>query len=1253
MNYIPTQTFYGRRWRPRPAYRPWRVPMQPAPPMVIPELQTPIVQAQQMQQLISAVSALTTKQNGKAPKKPKKKPRKAKAKKNEQHKKNENKKPPPKQKNPANKKKPGKRERMCMKIENDCIFEVKLDGKVTGYACLVGDKVMKPAHVKGVIDNPDLAKLTYKKSSKYDLECAQIPVHMKSDASKYTHEKAEGHYNWHHGAVQYSGGRFTIPTGAGKPGDSGRPIFDNKGRVVAIVLGGANEGARTALSVVTWTKDMVTRYTPEGTEEWSAALMMCVLANVTFPCSEPACAPCCYEKQPEQTLRMLEDNVDRPGYYDLLEATMTCNNSARHRRSVTEHFNVYKATKPYLAYCADCGDGQFCYSPVAIEKIRDEASDGMIKIQVAAQIGINKGGTHEHNKIRYIAGHDMKEANRDSLQVHTSGVCAIRGTMGHFIVAYCPPGDELKVQFQDAESHTQACKVQYKHAPAPVGREKFTVRPHFGIEVPCTTYQLTTAPTEEEIDMHTPPDIPDITLLSQQSGNVKITAEGKTIRYNCTCGSGNVGTTSSDKTINSCKIAQCHAAVTNHDKWQYTSSFVPRADQLSRKGKVHVPFPLTNSTCRVPVARAPGVTYGKRELTVKLHPDHPTLLTYRSLGADPRPYEEWIDRYVERTIPVTEDGIEYRWGNNPPVRLWARLTTEGKPHGWPHEIILYYYGLYPAATIAAVSAAGLAVVLSLLASCYMFATARRKCLTPYALTPGAVVPVTLGVLCCAPRAHAASFAESMAYLWDENQTLFWLELATPLAAIIILVCCLKNLLCCCKPLSFLVLVSLGTPVVKSYEHTATIPNVVGFPYKAHIERNGFSPMTLQLEVLGTSLEPTLNLEYITCEYKTVVPSPYIKCCGTSECRSMERPDYQCQVYTGVYPFMWGGAYCFCDTENTQLSEAYVDRSDVCKHDHAAAYKAHTAAMKATIRISYGNLNQTTTAFVNGEHTVTVGGSRFTFGPISTAWTPFDNKIVVYKNDVYNQDFPPYGSGQPGRFGDIQSRTVESKDLYANTALKLSRPSSGTVHVPYTQTPSGFKYWIKERGTSLNDKAPFGCVIKTNPVRAENCAVGNIPVSMDIPDTAFTRVIDAPAVTNLECQVAVCTHSSDFGGIATLTFKTDKPGKCAVHSHSNVATIQEAAVDIKTDGKITLHFSTASASPAFKVSVCSAKTTCMAACEPPKDHIVPYGASHNNQVFPDMSGTAMTWVQRVAGGLGGLTLAAVAVLILVTCVTMRR
>lgn len=330
------------------------------------------------------------------------------------------KKQPPKKKPVQKKKKPGRRERMCMKIENDCIFEVKHEGKVTGYACLVGDKVMKPAHVKGTIDNADLAKLAFKRSSKYDLECAQIPVHMKSDASKFTHEKPEGYYNWHHGAVQYSGGRFTIPTGAGKPGDSGRPIFDNKGRVVAIVLGGANEGARTALSVVTWNKDIVTKITPEGAEEWSLAIpVMCLLANTTFPCSRPPCTPCCYEKEPEKTLRMLEDNVMSPGYYQLLQASLTCS-PRRQRRSIKDHFNVYKATRPYLAHCPDCGEGHSCHSPVALERIRNEATDGTLKIQVSLQIGIKTDDSHDWTKLRYMDNHMPADAERAGLFVRTS-----------------------------------------------------------------------------------------------------------------------------------------------------------------------------------------------------------------------------------------------------------------------------------------------------------------------------------------------------------------------------------------------------------------------------------------------------------------------------------------------------------------------------------------------------------------------------------------------------------------------------------------------------------------------------------------------------------------------------------------------------------------------------------------------------------------------------------------------------------------
>nr|AIM46758.1 structural polyprotein [Middelburg virus] len=1257
MNYIPTQTFYGRRWRPRPAARPWVAPppvyYPPPPPVPVDP------QAQQMQQLIAAVNTLAIRQNGtrtpgqqrrkRQPNKPKRKQTPPK-KQNPAKTKNKQKPQPPKPK----KRKPGKRERKCMKIENDCIFEVKLEGKVTGYACLVGDKVMKPAHVKGVIDNPDLAKLAFKKSSKYDLECAQIPVHMKSDASQFTHEKPEGHYNWHHGAVQYLNGRFTIPTGAGKPGDSGRPIFDNKGRVVAIVLGGANEGARTALSVVTWNKDMVTRITPEGTEEWTALVTTaCILSNLTFDCSLPPCAPCCYEKDAEGTLRMLEDNVDNPGYYDLLAASTHCDApQRRRRRGLTEDYEAYKLTKPYIAYCSDCGNGQFCYSPIAIERVRAEASDGMLKIQISAQIGLQVDGAHSWTKIRYMKGHDVEDTDRNSLEVFTTGECTVHGTMGHFIVATCPEGDSLTVAFVDKHKVRHACRIAYKHRVPVLGREHFTVRPHHGVELPCTTYAMRTSVTTEEIEMHVAHDVPDNTFLSKTGNKVKITPKGKSIRYNCTCGSKESGVTKQDKEFDNCEVSQCHTMVTAHDKWQFNSPYVPRAGS-GKKGKIHVPFPLSNSTCRVPLAPLPNTIPAKNGITLQLHPVAPTLLTYRTLGEKPEHHTEWISESCERTLPVPEEGLEYTWGNHAPVRLWAQLTTKGSAHGMPHEIFSYYYGLYPATTVAVCVGLACVILLALSASCCLCVSARNKCLTPYALTPGAVVPCTLSLLCCAPRAKAATFAETAAYLWDENQTVFWMQFAIPVACLMIVTYCLRHLMLCCRTASFLVAVSLGMGATQAYEHSVTLPNAVGFPYRAHVDRPGFSPLTLHMEVVSTSLEPTLALDYVTCEYKTVVPSPKVTCCGMSECAHQQKADFQCKVYTGVYPFLWGGAYCFCNSENTQQSEAYVERSEVCKHDHAVAFRAHTAALKAKIRVTYGSTNGTAEAFVNGESTARIGDLKMILGPISTAWSPFDPKIVVYKDEVYNQDYPPYGSGQPGRFGDLQSRTTESNDVYANTALKLARPSAGTVHVPYTQTPSGFKYWLKEKGDALNHKAPFGCIIKTNPVRAENCAVGNIPVSLDIPDAAFTRIVDAPSLTGLKCEVATCTHSSDFGGTLVVEYKTDKVGTCAVHSESNTAVMQETSLSVTMDGRGTLHFSTASASPSFVLKVCSSKTTCTAKCVPPKDHVVPFPANHNNVVFPDFSSTAVSWLTHTMGGATVVIAIGITIFLIVTCIAFSR
>nr|WIM33788.1 structural polyprotein [Chikungunya virus]WIM33790.1 structural polyprotein [Chikungunya virus]WIM33792.1 structural polyprotein [Chikungunya virus]WIM33794.1 structural polyprotein [Chikungunya virus]WIM33796.1 structural polyprotein [Chikungunya virus] len=1247
MEFIPTQTFYNRRYQPRP----WtpRSTIQIIRPRPRPQRQ-----AGQLAQLISAVNKLTMRavpqQKPRRNRKNKKQKQKQQAPQNNTN----QKKQPPKKKPAQKKKKPGRRERMCMKIENDCIFEVKHEGKVTGYACLVGDKVMKPAHVKGTIDNADLAKLAFKRSSKYDLECAQIPVHMKSDASKFTHEKPEGYYNWHHGAVQYSGGRFTIPTGAGKPGDSGRPIFDNKGRVVAIVLGGANEGARTALSVVTWNKDIVTKITPEGAEEWSLAIpVMCLLANTTFPCSQPPCTPCCYEKEPEETLRMLEDNVMRPGYYQLLQASLTCS-PHRQRRSTKDNFNVYKATRPYLAHCPDCGEGHSCHSPVALERIRNEATDGTLKIQVSLQIGIKTDDSHDWTKLRYMDNHMPADAERAGLFVRTSAPCTITGTMGHFILARCPKGETLTVGFTDSRKISHSCTHPFHHDPPVIGREKFHSRPQHGKELPCSTYVQSTAATTEEIEVHMPPDTPDRTLMSQQSGNVKITVNGQTVRYKCNCGGSNEGLTTTDKVINNCKVDQCHAAVTNHKKWQYNSPLVPRNAELGdRKGKIHIPFPLANATCRVPKARNPTVTYGKNQVIMLLYPDHPTLLSYRNMGEEPNYQEEWVMHKKEVVLTVPTEGLEVTWGNNEPYKYWPQLSTNGTAHGHPHEIILYYYELYPTMTVVVVSVATFILLSMVGMAAGMCICARRRCITPYELTPGATVPFLLSLVCCVRTAKAATYQEAAIYLWNEQQPLFWLQALIPLAALIVLCNCLRLLPCCCKTLAFLAVMSVGAHTVSAYEHVTVIPNTVGVPYKTLVNRPGYSPMVLEMELLSVTLEPTLSLDYITCEYKTVVPSPYVKCCGTAECKDKNLPDYSCKVFTGVYPFMWGGAYCFCDAENTQLSEAHVEKSESCKTEFASAYRAHTASASAKLRVLYQGNNITVTAYANGDHAVTVKDAKFIVGPMSSAWTPFDNKIVVYKGDVYNMDYPPFGAGRPGQFGDIQSRTPESEDVYANTQLVLQRPAAGTVHVPYSQAPSGFKYWLKERGASLQHTAPFGCQIATNPVRAVNCAVGNMPISIDIPEAAFTRVVDAPSLTDMSCEVPACTHSSDFGGVAIIKYAASKKGKCAVHSMTNAVTIREAEIEVEGNSQLQISFSTALASAEFRVQVCSTQVHCAAECHPPKDHIVNYPASHTTLGVQDISATAMSWVQKITGGVGLVVAVAALILIVVLCVSFSR
>ncbi len=1157
------------------------------------------------------------------------------------------KKKPPAAKGPKNtqktaksKNKPGKRQRTAMKLESDKTFPIRLDGKINGYACVVGGKLFRPLHVEGKIDNDILAALKTKKASKYDLEYADVPQSMRSDTFKYTHEKPRGYYSWHHGAVQYENGRFTVPKGVGAKGDSGRPILDNQGRVVAIVLGGANEGSRTALSVVTWNERGVTvKYTPENCEPWSLVTTMCLLANISFPCSQ---SPLCYDKKPADTLALLSANVDNPGYDLLLESVLSC--PGRKKRSTEELFKEYKLTTPYMARCSRCAVGS-CHSPIAIESVRSDGHDGYVRLQTSSQYGLDSSGNLKGRTMRYYMHGKIEEIPLHEVTLRTSQPCHIVDGHGYFLLARCPPGDSVTMEFKK-ESVLHSCTVPYEVKFTPAGRELYSQPPEHGVEQPCHVYAHDAMVRGSYVEMHMPGSEVDSSLLSMSGSSVKVTPPaGMSVFVDCKCSSGQITeTVNSEKTYSQCtQTGQCRAYRLQSTKWVYNSDKLPRAAGDTLKGKLHVPYLLTEAKCTVPLAPEPVVKYGFRSVSLKLHPKHPTYLTTRHLTGDPGYTHELISEPTVKNFTITEQGWEYVWGNHPPKRLWAQETAPGDPHGLPHELVTHYYHRYPLTTSIGVSICVSIVVISCAASTWLFCKSRNTCLTPYRLTPNAQLPLCVAVLCCARTARAETMWESLDHLWNNNQQMFWIQLLLPLAALIVLTRVLK---CMCCMVPFLVLA--GAAGAGAFEHATTMPNQVGMPFNTIVNRPGYAPLAISVTPTKVQLVPTLNLEYITCHYKTGLDSPAINCCGTQECSPATRPDEHCKVFTGVYPFMWGGAYCFCDTENTQVSKAYVMKSDDCTQNYASAYKAHTASVQAQLNVTVGDHFTTATIYVNGETPINFNGVKLVAGPLSTAWSPFDRKIVQYAGEVYNYDFPEYGAGHPGAFGDIQARTTSSADLYANTNLVLQRPKSGSIHVPYTQAPSGFSQWVKDKPPSLKYTAPFGCEVHVNPVRAENCAVGSIPLSFDIPDALFTRVSETPTLSTAECTLNECVYSSDFGGIATVKYAASKTGKCAVHIPSGTATLRESIVEITPEGTQTFHFSTASIHPDFKIQICTTMVHCSGDCHPPKDHIVTQPQRHVQTYTAAVSKTAWTWLTSL---LGGSALIIIIGLVLATLVAM--
>ncbi len=1170
------------------------------------------------------------------------------------------KKPPQKQtapkktappKNPKKKqtKRPGKAQRNTIKFEADTVLSVLNDGKVVGYATMVGDKLIKPLHVKGEVDHPELKNLSFKKSTKLDLECADLPRQFIHQSLRHTVKRPSngmGVYQWHHGPVQLADGRFTVPTSdKGGKGDSGRPILDNEGKVIAIVLGGAEEGTRRSLSVLTWNpKNAFVKDTPEGTVEWSAITVLCVLANTTFPCSQPACYPCCYEKDAPGTLNLLSANLNSTGYYDLMNAVTTCNETTtRRRRSV--HVNAYKLTTPYEAYCADCG-GKSCYSPVAIESVVDQAHQGQVRIQLSAQFGLLANDVENSDFVRYHQKTTRASAEMSKFSLKTTGKCTIISALGYFVVARCPPGKSLTASL--AVAGVKPCTVPFAHSHMALGRELSQSLPHQSRTIKCLSYHPDVEDRNPEIPMHNPPMIPNGELIEETGGKVTIKVPSLyNVYYECRAGnSAEAAFIAQQKEVNLTGATKehCRAFQVDIRKWQFASSQLPRTE-TGPVGKVKVPFELIEADCQVSLAPMPRVKPGLRKVTLEFHPQYPTLLTTRNLG-DRNTTHEWINDTCSREFTVPESGFEYKWGNNDPERLWALPAAEGDPHGSLAEVVVYYYNRHPWTTVATAAVVGLAAAVSAFLTCCACRKIRRDCTNPYRLAPQAAVPTLMAVLCCIRGSRAETVTDSLKYLWTNNNEMFWAQLLVPMAALVMLI----NACRCLSPLCFFALLGIGNVAVDAYEHTVAIPNALRSPYKSLVTRKGYAPLLLSIEVVNTNIIPTLEQAYTTCAYKTVVLPPEVKCCGTLECRQKDKPDYQCRTFTGVYPFMWGGAMCFCDTENTQVSEAYVTESEACRLDSATAYKTHTAAASAQVRITLGNITGTINVRVNGASPGRLGDLKAVFGPLSESWTPFNEKIVVYDGKVYNYDFPEFGDPRPGVLGDLQ---ISGSTVVAGTGLTLDRPNAGAVHSPYTQRPSGFTMWRRSIGPSLNDTAPFGCVINTSPVRATDCALGVIPASLDIPDAAFQRIIDAPTVTLKSCTVSVCTHSVDFGGAATFEYTSSAQGTCPIASLSNVATVKENDVALASSGSASFRFSTAMVQPNFRISVCSATVTCEAKCSPPSDKLVSKPVQYHAGEQAGVTSGLLSMAQIAGGSTVTIVLIAVVALAIVICVTNNK
>nr|QZA74861.1 structural polyprotein [Salmon pancreas disease virus]QZA74865.1 structural polyprotein [Salmon pancreas disease virus]QZA74866.1 structural polyprotein [Salmon pancreas disease virus]QZA74869.1 structural polyprotein [Salmon pancreas disease virus] len=1190
---------------------------------------------------------------------------------------------------------PGKEVRISVKRARQSTFPVYHDGAISGYAVLIGSRVFKPAHVKGKIDHPELADIKFQVAEDMDLEAAAYPKSMRDQAAEPA-TMTDGVYNWEYGTIRVEDNVVIDASGRGKPGDSGRAITDNSGKVVGIVLGGGPDGRRTRLSVIGFDKKLKAREIAYSEAiPWTRApallllpmVIACTYNSNTFDCSKPSCQDCCITAEPKKAMTMLKDNLNDPNYWDLLIAVTTCS-SARKKRAVstspaavydTQILAAHAAASPYRAYCPDC-DGTACISPIAIDEVVSSGSDHVLRIRVGSQSGVTaKGGAAGETSLRYL-GRDGKvhAADNTRLVVRTTAKCDVLQATGHYILANCPVGQSLTVAATlDGTRHQ--CTTVFEHQVT----EKFTRERSKGHHLSDLTKKCTRFSTTPKKSALYLVDVYDALPISVEISTVVTCNEsqctvrvppGTTVKFDKKCKSAAQATVTftSDSQTFTCEEPVLTAASITQGKPHLRSSMLPSGGK-EVKARIPFPFPPETATCRVSVAPLPSITYEESDVLLAGTAKYPVLLTTRNLGFHSNATSEWIQGKYLRRIPVTPQGIELMWGNNAPLHFWSSVRyASGDADAYPWELLVHHTKHHPEYAWAFV---GVACGLLAVAAC-MFACACNR--VRYSLLANTFNPnpppltALTAALCCIPGARADQpYLDIIAYLWTNSKVAFGLQCAAPVACMLIVTYALRHCRLCCKSFlgvrgwSALLVILAYVQSCKSYEHTVVVPMDPRAPsYEAVINRNGYDPLKLTIAVNFTVISPTTALEYWTCAGVPVVEPPHVGCCTSVSCPTdlstlhaftgKAVSDVHCDVHTNVYPLLWGAAHCFCSTENTQVSAVAATVSEFCAQDseRAEAFSVHSSSVTAEILVTLGEVVTAVHVYVDGVTSARGTDLKIVAGPITTDYSPFDRKVVRIGEEVYNYDWPPYGAGRPGTFGDIQARStnyVKPNDLYGDIGIEVLQPTNDHVHVAYTYTTSGLLRWLQDAPKPLSVTAPHGCKISANPLLALDCGVGAVPMSINIPDAKFTRKLKDPKPSALKCVVDSCEYGVDYGGAATITYEGHEAGKCGIHSLTPGVPLRTSVVEVVAGANtVKTTFSSPTPEVTLEVEICSAIVKCASECTPPKEHVVAARPRHGSDTGGYISGPAMRW----AGGIVGTLVVLFLILAVTYCVVKK-